>query len=86
VEKVTNPEYLFDLYRKAVTAWVDHFAPSMGAAISCYSMLSLVPLLIIAIAGVAAFGSWTPGLLPDWELLLQGVNVRVSIGITTACS
>ncbi len=192
-----KPKHLFDLCRKAVTAWVDDFAPSMGAAISYYTMFSLAPLLIIVIAvagalfgreavqgqiaaqlsgligqdgatavqgliksasspsrgliagsisivvliigattvfaelqsaldriwhvpekekptgvwgilrarvlsfglilglafllmvslvvstGVAAFGSWTSGLLPGWELLLQGVNVLVSIGITT---
>ena len=192
-----KPKHLFDLCRKAVTAWVDDFAPSMGAAISYYTMFSLAPLLVIVIAiagalfgqeavqgqiaaqlsgligqdgatavqgliksasspsrgliagsisivvliigattvfaelqssldriwhvpekekptgvwgilrarvlsfglilglafllmvslvvsaGVAAFGSWTSGLLPGWELLLQGVNVLVSIGITT---
>ncbi|MGJ7494885.1 YihY/virulence factor BrkB family protein [Variovorax sp. RT4R15] len=52
-----NPKYLFDLSRKAVSAWVDDFAPSMGAAISYYTIFSLAPLLVIvtAIAG-ALFG------------------------------
>ncbi|MEO5736695.1 MAG: YihY/virulence factor BrkB family protein [Variovorax sp.] len=52
-----NPKHLFDLSRKAVSAWVDDFAPSMGAAISYYTMFSLAPLLVIvtAIAG-ALFG------------------------------
>ena len=192
-----KPKPLFHLCRKAVTAWVDDFAPSMGAAISYYTIFSLAPLLIIVIAvagalfgqeavqgqiaaqltgligqdgatavqgliksasspsrgliaggisivvliigattvfaelqsaldriwhvpekekptglwgilrarvlsfglilglafllmvslvvsaGVAAFGSWTSGLLPGWELLLQGANMLASIGITT---
>ncbi len=38
------------LARKAVTAWVDDFAPSMGAAISYYTVFSLAPLLVIVIA------------------------------------
>lgn len=45
-----NPKHLFDLGRKAATAWVDDFAPSMGAAISYYTMFSLAPLLVIVIA------------------------------------
>ncbi len=48
---------VFELVRKAVTAWLDDFAPSMGAAISYYTMFSLAPMLVIviAIAG-AVFG------------------------------
>ena len=45
-----NPKHLFDLARKAASAWVDDFAPSMGAAISYYTMFSLAPLLVIVIA------------------------------------
>lgn len=45
-----KPQHLFDLCRKAVLAWVDDFAPSMGAAISYYTMFSLAPLLVIVIA------------------------------------
>lgn len=50
-------KYVFQLFKKAVTAWVDDFAPSMGAAISYYTVFSLAPLLVIviAIAG-AVFG------------------------------
>ncbi len=45
------------LFRKAGAAWIDDFAPSMGAAISYYTVFSLAPLLVIviAIAG-AVFG------------------------------
>ena len=48
---------IFNLFKKAATAWVDDFAPSMGAAISYYTVFSLAPLLVIviAIAG-AVFG------------------------------
>ena len=45
-----KPARLFDLCRKAVMAWIDDFAPSMGAAISYYTVFSLAPLLVIVIA------------------------------------
>jgi membrane protein len=45
-----SPQHLFAVARKAVGAWVDDFAPSMGAAISYYTAFSLAPLLVIVIA------------------------------------
>jgi membrane protein len=50
-------KHALSLFRKAGTAWLDDFAPSMGAAISYYTVFSLAPLLVIviAIAG-AVFG------------------------------
>jgi len=52
-----SPKHLFHLMVKAAKAWSDDYAPSMGAAISYYTVFSLAPLLIIvvAIAG-AVFG------------------------------
>ncbi|MDQ0073381.1 membrane protein [Variovorax boronicumulans] len=48
---------LYRLCRDAVTAWIDDFAPSMGAAISYYTMFSLAPLLVIVIAVAGALFS-----------------------------
>ncbi|WP_242631066.1 YihY/virulence factor BrkB family protein [Variovorax paradoxus] len=46
------------LCKEAAMAWVDDFAPSMGAAISYYTMFSLAPLLVIVIAVAGAlFGT-----------------------------
>lgn len=45
---------LFLLFKKAVQAWSDDYAPSMGAAISYYTMFSLAPLLVIVIAVAGA--------------------------------
>lgn len=45
-----KPSRLFNLCRKAVNAWIDDFAPSMGASISYYTVFSLAPLLVIVIA------------------------------------
>ena len=36
--------------KDAVDAWVDDYAPSMGAALSYYSVFSLAPLLLIVIS------------------------------------
>lgn len=49
-----SPKRFFKLFVKAAKAWVDDFAPSMGAAISYYTMFSLAPLLIIVIAMAGA--------------------------------
>ncbi|MDB5774244.1 MAG: YihY/virulence factor BrkB family protein [Herbaspirillum sp.] len=38
------------LSRAAVSAWLDDFAPSMGAAIAYYTIFSIAPMLVIAIA------------------------------------
>jgi len=40
----------WQLSRAAVNAWLDDFAPSMGAAIAYYTVFSIAPVLIIAIA------------------------------------
>src|SRR5450432_3971319 len=38
------------LVRAAVSAWIDDYAPSMGAALSYYTVFSLAPLLLIVIS------------------------------------
>lgn len=45
------------LIDKSVNAWVDDYAPSMGAAIAYYALFSIAPLLILAISlGGLVFG------------------------------
>ncbi len=44
------PKQIFRLLKEAASAWVDDYAPSMGAALSYYTLFSLAPLLIIVIA------------------------------------
>ena len=39
-----------DLSKQSVNAWLDDYAPSMGAAIAYYTVFSIAPLLIIVIA------------------------------------
>jgi len=45
-----NFKFFYRLARQSVTAWIDDYAPSMGAAISYYTVFSIAPLLIIVIA------------------------------------
>jgi len=49
-----NARHLGELVRKAVSAWIDDGAQSMGAALAYYTVFSIAPLLIIVIA-VAGF-------------------------------
>lgn len=41
---------LFDLARAAVSAWSSDYAPSMGAALSYYTVFSIAPVLLIVIS------------------------------------
>ena len=45
-----TPAQWWQLVKDAVAAWVDDYAPSMGAALSYYTVFSLAPLLLIVIA------------------------------------
>jgi len=47
---VTDMRKSWSLARASVAAWVDDYAPSMGAALSYYTVFSLAPLLVIVIA------------------------------------
>ncbi|MDQ5848037.1 MAG: YihY/virulence factor BrkB family protein, partial [Pseudomonadota bacterium] len=44
------PKQIFRLLKEAASAWVDDYAPSMGAALSYYTLFSIAPLLLIVIA------------------------------------
>ncbi len=45
-----HPRQIWDLLTKSAGAWVDDYAPSMGAALAYYTLFAIAPLLIIAIA------------------------------------
>lgn len=45
-----RPKELAIIFRLAVESWLADFAPSMGAAIAYYTVFSLAPLLLIAVA------------------------------------
>ena len=37
------------LVKRSAAAWIDDYAPSMGAALSYYTVFSLAPLLLIVV-------------------------------------
>ena len=45
---------MLNLDKQAVIAWIDDFAPSMGAGMSYYTVFSLAPLLVVVIAVAGA--------------------------------
>jgi membrane protein len=49
-----TPGQFFGVMKKAFAAWSDDYAPSMGAALSYYTLFSITPLLVIVIA-IAGF-------------------------------
>lgn len=55
-----NLQHLWSLFRKTFSAWNDHEAPRLGAALAFYSLLSLAPLVVLVVAIVAVvFGHST---------------------------
>ena len=66
------------LFAKAVSAWMDHSASSMGAALAFYTLFSVAPILIIALSLAGYFfGPHTA----ETELLAQ---LRDLIGVAGA--
>ena len=45
-----RPKEAWFLFKEAVKAWSNDYAPSMGAALSYYTLFSIAPLLLIVIA------------------------------------
>lgn len=45
-----NLKQIWPLIKQSATSWSDDFAPSMGAALSYYTLFSIAPLLIIVIS------------------------------------
>jgi membrane protein len=49
------PKKIWGLIKKSAMAWIDDYAPSMGAALAYYTLFSAAPLLIITIAVAGLF-------------------------------
>lgn len=84
-----GPRHFLGLLAKATKAWLADYAPSMGAAISYYTVFSLAPLLVIVIALAGAlFGreavqgvivAQFSGLIgPQSAAMVQGLVVHAS--------
>jgi len=80
----------YDFMKEAIQSWVDDYAPSMGAALSYYTLFSLAPLLliVISVAGLvfgeeAARGHISPtlgGFLgPEGAIAIEGLLKSVRL-------
>ncbi|HYF21024.1 MAG TPA: YihY/virulence factor BrkB family protein [Ramlibacter sp.] len=71
-----TPKSFLRLLLQAVKSWSNDYAPSMGAAISYYTVFSLAPLLVIviAIAGAAFGREAVQGLISDQLAGLVGAQ------------
>ena len=50
-----NAKQILGLTKQSVSSWTDDYAPSMGAALSYYTLFSIAPLLIIVISVAGIF-------------------------------
>ena len=46
---------IYAVFSKSLTAWIDHRAGSKGAALAFYTLFSITPILIVAIAAAGYF-------------------------------
>jgi len=84
-----NARQVLSLCRQAIGAWVDDFAPSMGAAIAYYTAFSLAPLLVIVIAvSGAIFGreAVTGQITQQLSDLIGGEGARLVQGLIASAS
>ncbi len=81
--------HAWPLTKQTVTAWIDDYAPSMGAALSYYTVFSLAPLIliVIAIAGLvfgadaargALFGELSSMMGPEAAKAIEGMLAGAS--------
>ena len=72
---------LADLSRRSVKGWVDDAAPTMGAALAFYTVLSLAPLLLVAIgvAGIVVGRDEAHAALIEQLALLLGDKAAMGI-------
>src|SRR3712207_2759867 len=50
-----NVKQTWDLTKQSISSWSNDYAPSMGAALSYYTLFSIAPLLMILIAIAGLF-------------------------------
>ena len=87
--RAMKPSTLIDICKKTAVAWVDDYAPSMGAAISYYTAFSIAPLLVIviAIAGYVFGEDAVRGALQGQIAGLVGADGAVAIqGLVSSAS
>jgi membrane protein len=73
-----NMKAILALLKESCFAWLQDNAPSMGAALTFYAILSLIPVLIVATA-VAGLGFWQK--LAEAEAIKQ---IQAVLGETSA--
>ena len=54
MKPLLSPQEIWSVVKESLVAWIDDYAPSMGAALAYYTIFSIAPLLLIVIA-VAGF-------------------------------
>jgi membrane protein len=76
-----SPRNLWNIIRATFSAWMDDYAPSMGAAIAYYTVFSLAPLLllVIAIAGLIFGRDAVQGEIVNQVTALMGREGAVAI-------
>ncbi len=75
------PASWWTLVKQAASAWIDDYAPSMGAALSYYTVFSLAPMLLIVIgvAGLVFGEEAARGALSEQLTALMGADAGKAV-------
>lgn len=61
--------FILDLLKQTAREWIEDEAPQLGAALAFYSVFSLAPMVLIALALIGFFGRNDPAGM--WTLIVQ---------------
>jgi membrane protein len=64
--------FILDLLKQTTREWIDDEAPQLGAALAFYSVFSLAPLVLLALALIGVFFRNDPA--GAWSLVIQQMS------------
>jgi uncharacterized BrkB/YihY/UPF0761 family membrane protein len=81
--KAWDPKSVWDELRKTLKSWIDDAAPSMGAALAFYTVLSLAPLLLFSLVASTFLASAGTLWFGKSELVIHAIEFFTSFVVIT---
>jgi membrane protein len=81
--KTLDARQLLALTRRAVNGWIDDAAPTMGAALAFYTLLSIAPMLLVALGVAGIFFDRNEAQTALLQQVALVLGEKASIGIET---
>ena len=75
--------FILDLLKQTAREWIEDEVPQLGAALAFYSVFSLAPMVLIALALIGFFGRNDPAGV--WSLFIQQWVIFWTKARSTSC-